>query len=298
MHPAELSSHRSLFSSLLSFIYLFSFRLCSSGMCVTSGLTSLTGVLSRWLLEATEREGSSGNCRILPGCYLQSPDTAKERRQNVVSYIDDLQRYRDLLPNKSCFGVLEGNMWNLCTTRPPGKRRTTTSLISHSSGENFSFLASIISFLLFFFFFCLCNVSAFLRIQRRFCVRISMCCSLPLCTPQKQASEVLVIKPFLLPECTVHSCQPSASQHSELLTLSVLSTHLHLQPWGVLLCKTFFMLVIINHIPFIYGAKRTWGLNLIEEGFLPFLPGFSGFEKSKKEYRQYILALWRIKDRK
>lgn len=127
-----------------------------------------------------------------------------------------------------------------------------------------------------------CDVFAFLRIQRRFCVRISMCCSLSLCAPQKQASEVLVLKPFLLAECTVQSCQPSASQHSELLTLSVSSTHLHLQPWGELLCKAFVMRFIINHFSFIYGAKRTCGLNLIEEGSLTFLPVFFWIGKTKR----------------
>lgn len=64
---------------LLCFLFFFFLYICALPVCAwPPGLTSLTGVLSRWLLQATEREGSSGNCRILPGCYLQSPDTAKE----------------------------------------------------------------------------------------------------------------------------------------------------------------------------------------------------------------------------
>lgn len=129
-------------SFLLCFLFFFSLHLCSSGMCVAPGLTSLTGVLSRWLLQATEREGSSGNCRILPGCYLQSPDTAKERRRNAASYREDLLRYKDLLLNRYLDGRWRAlllwstsgnpNMWNLCTARPLESRRTTTSLIGHT----------------------------------------------------------------------------------------------------------------------------------------------------------------------
>lgn len=84
IQPSRPHTARS-FLPWLSFFFLY---ICSPGMCAAPGLTSLTGVLSRLLLEATEREGSSGNCRILPDCYLQSPDTAKERRPKVASYIE------------------------------------------------------------------------------------------------------------------------------------------------------------------------------------------------------------------
>lgn len=82
-------------SFLLLFLLFFPLHLRFSGMCAAPGRNQL-GLL----LEATGREGSSGNCRILPGCYLQSPDTAKERRHNGASYMDNLQRYKDLLLNR------------------------------------------------------------------------------------------------------------------------------------------------------------------------------------------------------
>lgn len=141
IQPSRPHGARSFLLCFLFFFFLFTSVLFRY-VRVAPGLTSLTGVLFRWLLQATEREGSSGNCRILPGCYLQSPDTAKDRRQNAASYIEDLQRYKDLLLNRCLDGRWRAlllwrtrgnpNMWILCTARPLESRRTTTSLIWHT----------------------------------------------------------------------------------------------------------------------------------------------------------------------
>lgn len=142
MHPAEPSSRRSRFSSLLSFFF-FSFtsvlfQYVRGPLASPAWLVCYPDGCSR-LRRGRGLQGIAGSS-LAATC---SPLILQKRwRQNAASYMEDLQRYKDLLLSRCLDGRWRAlllwrtsgnpNMWTLCTARPLESRRTTTSLIWHT----------------------------------------------------------------------------------------------------------------------------------------------------------------------
>lgn len=195
MHPAEPSSRRSRFSSLLSFFF-FPLHLCSSGMCVAPWPHQLDwcvipmaapgygegGVFRElqdppWLLPAVPWYCKRGGDRMLLHTWRTSRDTRTFSKAGA--WMEDGGPCCSGGPagTQTCGPSVQQDPWKAGEPQPLWFDILTAA--PPPLGENFSFLASIISFFLGGAGFSVMSSLSW-GSKEDFVWGISMCCSLSL----------------------------------------------------------------------------------------------------------------------